>query len=79
MKNILKGLKLLEHSSVLAGPSAEMFFAEPGVKVNKIKNLKTIGDVTISWKQSQENPIDYKKKLFMHKKTHLMLLPSTRE
>ncbi|MFZ1292059.1 MAG: hypothetical protein WAR79_18320 [Melioribacteraceae bacterium] len=61
MKNILKGLKLLEHSSVLAGPSAEMFFAEPGVKVNKIKNLKTIGDVTISWKQSQENPKDYKK------------------
>lgn len=53
---IFKGLRVLELSSVLAGPSVGMFFAELGADVIKIENPLTNGDVTRSWKLPAENP-----------------------
>ena len=54
------GLKLVEFSSVLAGPAVGMFFAELGAEVIKIENKTTGGDVTRGWKhpsESAESPI----------------------
>ena len=53
---IFQGLKVLELSSVLAGPAVGMFFAELGAEVIKVENNRTGGDVTRSWKTSAENP-----------------------
>ncbi|HTA63375.1 MAG TPA: CaiB/BaiF CoA-transferase family protein [Bacteroidia bacterium] len=50
-----KGLKVVELASVLAGPSAGLFFAELGAEVIKIENKKTGGDVTRSWKLPTED------------------------
>lgn len=55
MKNLLKGLKVVELASVLAGPSVGMFFAELGAEVIKIENAKSNGDVTRSWKLASED------------------------
>jgi crotonobetainyl-CoA:carnitine CoA-transferase CaiB-like acyl-CoA transferase len=55
MSNDLKGLKVLELASVLAGPSVGMFLAELGAEVTKIENPRTQGDVTRHWKQKNEN------------------------
>jgi crotonobetainyl-CoA:carnitine CoA-transferase CaiB-like acyl-CoA transferase len=52
--DIFKNLKVLDLSSVLAGPSVGFFFAELGSKVVKIENKKTGGDVTRTWKLPQE-------------------------
>jgi crotonobetainyl-CoA:carnitine CoA-transferase CaiB-like acyl-CoA transferase len=52
----LKGLKVLELASVLAGPSVGMFFAELGATVYKIENVTTQGDVTRKWKLPSESP-----------------------
>ncbi|MBT5403609.1 MAG: CoA transferase [Crocinitomicaceae bacterium] len=54
MDNFFKGLTIIELSSVLAGPSVGMFFAELGANVIKIENSKTGGDVTRNWKNSHE-------------------------
>ena len=51
-------LKVLEHASVLAGPSVGQFFAELGADVIKIENLKTGGDVTRTWKSKGESTDD---------------------
>jgi len=48
-------LKVVELASVLAGPAVGMFFAELGAKVIKIENKTTKGDVTRSWKNTNEN------------------------
>ena len=53
--NDLKGLKVLELASVLAGPSVGMFLAELGADVTKIENPKVGGDVTRNWKQDNES------------------------
>lgn len=53
--NLLHNLKVLELANVLAGPSVGQFFAELGAEVIKIENLTTQGDVTRSWKASEEN------------------------
>lgn len=53
--NILNGIKVIELSSVLAGPSVGQFLAECGAEVIKIENFSTGGDVTRSWKLSTEN------------------------
>lgn len=45
---------MLELASVLAGPGVGQFFAELGAEVIKVENLKTGGDVTRSWKSSDE-------------------------
>ncbi|MBL7781085.1 MAG: CoA transferase [Saprospiraceae bacterium] len=50
------GLKVLEFSSVLAGPAVGMFFAELGADVIKIENKTTGGDVTRGWKHPSESP-----------------------
>ncbi|WP_130276861.1 CaiB/BaiF CoA transferase family protein [Cecembia calidifontis] len=54
--NIFNNLKVIELSSVLAGPLVGTFFAELGAEVLKVENSKTGGDVTRSWKLSGENP-----------------------
>jgi len=53
--NFFKDLKVVELASVLAGPSAGLFFAELGAEVIKIENKKTGGDVTRSWKLPEED------------------------
>lgn len=68
-------LKVVELSSVLAGPAVGMFFAELGAEVIKIENKKTGGDMTRSWKLPSENPnaefsayycsVNYKKKTYL--------------
>jgi crotonobetainyl-CoA:carnitine CoA-transferase CaiB-like acyl-CoA transferase len=54
MKEIFKGVKVVELASVLAGPAVGMFFAELGAEVIKIENATTGGDVTRSWKLPSE-------------------------
>ena len=54
--SLFSELKILELSSVLAGPAVGMFFAELGAKVVKVENSSTGGDVTRSWKMSTEDP-----------------------
>jgi crotonobetainyl-CoA:carnitine CoA-transferase CaiB-like acyl-CoA transferase len=54
MKEIFKGVKIIELASVLAGPAVGMFFAELGAEVIKIENATTGGDVTRSWKLPSE-------------------------
>lgn len=56
MDKPLKGLKVIELASVLAGPAVGMFLAELGAEVIKIENPKTGGDVTRNWKLPSENP-----------------------
>ncbi len=58
MYNPFSNLKVIELSSVLAGPSVGLFFAELGATVIKIENSKTNGDVTRSWKAPSENAED---------------------
>lgn len=55
MNNILKGIKVLDLSSVLAGPSVGMFLAELGAEVLKIENPNTNGDITRQWKCPTED------------------------
>jgi crotonobetainyl-CoA:carnitine CoA-transferase CaiB-like acyl-CoA transferase len=55
MKAIFKDLKVLDLSSVLAGPSVATFFAELGATVIKIENKKTGGDVTRTWRTTGES------------------------
>lgn len=55
MQNLFSNLKVVDLSTVLAGPSVATFFSELGAEVVKIENPKTGGDVTRSWKLPQEN------------------------
>jgi len=55
----LKGIKVVELATVLAGPAVGMFFAELGAQVLKIENKLSGGDPTRGWKsktESFENP-----------------------
>lgn len=54
--NLLHGIRVLDLSSVLAGPSVATFFAELGAEVTRFENSKTGGDVTRGWKLSSEDP-----------------------
>ncbi|MBC7884678.1 MAG: CoA transferase [Saprospiraceae bacterium] len=58
LKNDLpfKNIRVLDISSVLAGPLAGSFFAELGAEVIKIENKLTGGDVTRQWKLPAESP-----------------------
>ena len=51
---MFKNLTIIDASSVLAGPSVGMFFAELGARVIKIEHPK-YSDVTRSWKLPKEN------------------------
>lgn len=53
---IFRGLRIVEVSSVLAGPAVGMFFAELGAEVIKIENPHTGGDMTRHWKLPAEAP-----------------------
>ena len=55
---MFKNLKVLELSSVLAGPAVGMFFSELGAQVIKVENKTTNGDVTRRWKLSNEKKND---------------------
>ena len=54
MHNIFKGLKVIDLSTVLAGPSVGTFFGELGAHVLKIENVPN-GDVTRTWKTPKED------------------------
>jgi hypothetical protein len=59
MSSLFQDLKIIDLSTVLAGPSVTTFFAELGAKVIKVEN-KRVPDVTRSWKLSNEdqnNPV----------------------
>ncbi|MFZ1751789.1 MAG: CaiB/BaiF CoA-transferase family protein [Saprospiraceae bacterium] len=49
------GLKVLDLSSILAGPLTGSFFAELGAQVTKIENKLTHGDATRQWKLPTED------------------------
>jgi crotonobetainyl-CoA:carnitine CoA-transferase CaiB-like acyl-CoA transferase len=53
MLKLFKDLKVIDLSTVLAGPSVATFFAELGAEVIKIENKQT-NDVTRTWKLDQE-------------------------
>ena len=55
---MFKSLKVLELSSVLAGPAVGMFFSELGAEVVKVENKTTNGDVTRKWKLPNEEKSD---------------------
>lgn len=57
-KGLLSDVKVLELSSVLAGPLVGSFFSELGAQVTKIENKISKGDVTRQWKLPQENRED---------------------
>jgi crotonobetainyl-CoA:carnitine CoA-transferase CaiB-like acyl-CoA transferase len=52
---MIPSLKIIDASTVLAGPSVGMFFAELGAQVLKIEN-PAHPDVTRSWKLASEDP-----------------------
>ena len=54
MEGVLKGIRVLDLSSVLAGPLAGTFLAECGADVTKVEAPG--GDVTRSWKLPGESP-----------------------
>jgi crotonobetainyl-CoA:carnitine CoA-transferase CaiB-like acyl-CoA transferase len=54
-----KGLKVVDCSSVLAGPQVGTFFSELGAHVLKFENAKTNGDVTRTW----HTPLESKEKI----------------
>jgi crotonobetainyl-CoA:carnitine CoA-transferase CaiB-like acyl-CoA transferase len=56
LQNPFHGLKVLDLSSVLAGPLTGTFFAELGARVIKIENKLTDGDATRQWKLPKEDP-----------------------
>lgn len=58
MDDIFKGTKVLELSSVLAGPLVGSFFAELGAQVTKVENKTTGGDVTRNWRLKSESTND---------------------
>jgi crotonobetainyl-CoA:carnitine CoA-transferase CaiB-like acyl-CoA transferase len=55
MTSMFSGLRVLDLSTVLAGPSVATFFAELGAHVVKIENPR-VPDVTRSWKLPLEDP-----------------------
>ena len=55
MEDLLKNLKVIDLSTVLAGPSVGTFFAELGADVIKIESPHH-SDVTRSWKLPNEDP-----------------------
>ncbi len=55
---MLEGLKVVDISSVLAGPLTGTFMAEQGARVIKVENKTTGGDVTRQWKLAAEDAED---------------------
>lgn len=79
--NSIKNLKVLELSTVLAGPSVGMFFAELGASVIKIEH-PSIPDVTRSWKlasEEKDSPVSAYFSSVNYGKTYLSLNLSIEE
>jgi len=55
MSLLFEGLRVIDLSTVLAGPSVAMFFAELGASVIKVENPRTGGDITRTWKLPVES------------------------
>lgn len=73
--SIFKNLKVIDLSTVLAGPSVATFFAELGAEVIKVENKK-MPDVTRSWKLPTEQldaPVSAYFSSVNYKKTYLSL------
>ncbi len=58
ISTFFEGLKVLDLSSILAGPQVGSFFAELGAQVIKIENAKTYGDATRQWRLEEEKGSD---------------------
>lgn len=54
--DVIASLRVLDMSSVLAGPLTGAFFAELGCKVTKVENKPSGGDPTRQWKLTSEDP-----------------------
>lgn len=54
-KGLFEDLRVIELSSVLAGPATGMFFAESGAEVIKVEHPGSGGDVTRQWKTESES------------------------
>ncbi len=70
-----KGLKVVDCSSVLAGPQVGTFFSELGAHVIKFENEKTNGDVTRTWHtpaESKEKISSYYASINFKKEIHLV-------
>jgi len=70
-----KGLKVVDCSSVLAGPQVGTFFSELGAHVLKFENAKTNGDVTRTWQtatESKEKISSYYSSINYKKEIHLV-------
>lgn len=61
---ILRGARVVELASVLAGPSVGMFLAELGAEVVKVEHPAIGGDVTRSWRLRCEDPADGRSSYF---------------
>jgi len=73
--DFFKGLKVVDCSSVLAGPQVGTFFAELGAHVLKFENAKTYGDVTRTWHtpaESKEKISSYYSSINYRKETHFV-------
>ena len=87
MQKRFENLRVLDLSTVLAGPSVATFFAELGAEVLKVEP-PGLGDVTRSWKLPSEDPednvssyfssVNFKKKYLtldlLNKKDHSILM-----
>ena len=73
--DFFKGLKVVDCSSVLAGPQVGTFFSELGANVLKFENAKTNGDVTRTWHtpaESKEKISSYYSSINYSKEIHFV-------
>jgi crotonobetainyl-CoA:carnitine CoA-transferase CaiB-like acyl-CoA transferase len=79
---LFEGLKVVDCSSVLAGPQVGTFFAELGAYVVKFENAKTNGDVTRTWhtpSESKEKISSYYSSINYKKEIHFVDLTSEKD
>lgn len=77
--DLFKNLKVVDCSSVLAGPMVGTFFSELGARVVKFENAKTNGDVTRTWytpAESKEKISSYYASINYNKEIHFVDLTS---
>lgn len=80
--DFFEGLKVVDCSSVLAGPQVGTFFAELGAHVIKFENAKTNGDVTRTWhtpSESKEKISSYYSSINYKKEIHFVDLTSEKD
>jgi crotonobetainyl-CoA:carnitine CoA-transferase CaiB-like acyl-CoA transferase len=80
--DFFKGLKVVDCSSVLAGPQVGTFFSELGAHVLKFENAKTNGDVTRTWHtpyESKEKISSYYSSINYQKEIHFVDLSNEKD